>query len=166
MTLEVAIHLEPTYTVRMTLAGTGGSLDLVDAQRIDMELAPVLRGVDGASAPAVRTFTADGAVSGHRVVRLTSAGSVGYCDPSDAEQAGAALGVTAGAAMDGGSVDVHFFGDMNEPSWSWVPGPVWLGPGGTLTQSRPASGLLQQIGYATSSTSMFINLRQPIWLAP
>ena len=110
-------------------------------------------------------YVADGALGGHRVVRATTTGKVGYVDPSDAAQAHTALGLTTGAVADGALASVQFAGPITEPSWAWTPNlPIFVGAAGIPTQSPPSSGFHATVGVAVSATSMVIQLKSPIVL--
>lgn len=122
-------------------------------------------GPPGQSGASYLTYVADGALGGQRVVRATTAGKVGYVDPSDPAQAHAAIGLTMGAAADGASINVQFSGEMTDPSWSWTASqPIFVGANGIPTQTPPATGFHAAIGVAISATSMVIQIKSPIVL--
>ena len=110
------------------------------------------------------TFTADGPISGHRMVRPTTQGKVGYADATDKTQANSVLGMSTGAAADATPVAVQTSGEIIEPSWNWtVDQPVFCGLLGALTQTPPVSPSFQLvIGVATRPTSIALNIKQPI----
>ena len=119
----------------------------------------------GGGVSNVMEYVADGALGGHRIVRATTAGKVGYVDPSDPDQAHAALGLTTGAVADGALASVQFAGPITEPSWAWTPNlPVFVGAAGVPTQTPPSSGFHATVGVAVSATSMVIQLKSPIVL--
>jgi len=119
----------------------------------------------GGGVSNVMEYVADGALGGHRIVRATTAGKVGYVDPSDPDQAHAALGLTTGAVADGALASVQFAGPISEPSWAWAPNlPVFVGAAGVPTQTPPSSGFHATVGVAVSATSMVIQLKSPIVL--
>ncbi|MFN7152925.1 MAG: hypothetical protein ACK4OE_04470 [Acidovorax sp.] len=123
------------------------------------------QGLPGQSGASYLTYLADGALGGNRVVRATTAGKVGYVDPSDPAQAHAAIGLTMGAAADSGPINVQFSGEMSEPGWAWVPNlPIFAGANGVPTQTPPATGFQAAIGVATSATTMVIQIKSPIVL--
>ena len=143
-------------------------VELVWFDVLPAELAEVLRGPPGPPGGGVSNvmeYVADGALGGHRIVRATTAGKVGYVDPSDPDQAHAALGLTTGAVADGALASVQFAGPITEPSWSWTPNlPVFVGAAGVPTQTPPSSGFHATVGVAVSATSMVIQLKSPIVL--
>lgn len=110
-----------------------------------------------------RTALAAEALSGHRIVTELPDGTVGYASSDDLADLHAPLWLTLGAATLGGSVDLLLLGSATEGSWSWTPGPVYLGANGALTQSPPTGSpalFLAQVGVATSSTTLYLD-RQP-----
>lgn len=167
----------PRRSLSLRLEGAAGQV-FVGAQPAALQLVSIVRvgpqgpegdpGPQGPSGGAIDyPSTADAiAVSGHRVVRATPDG-VAVCDPATPSHRGAALGITSGAASAGAAVDVRAEGPMTEGSWSWTPGaPVFCGPNGVLTQTfDPAWSWSQIVAVATSPTSIFVRIREPISLA-
>lgn len=80
----------------------------------------------------------------------------------DEEHIFLALGLTLTAADPGDLINVQRSGAMDESSWAWELGPVWLGATGNLTQTPPAGGFDLMIGAAVSPTRIILNLQQPI----
>lgn len=172
--------LTPRRSLSVRLTGAAGQV-FVGAQPAALQLVSIVRvgprgpqgdaGATGAQGPSGGAIdypsTADGAaLSGHRVVRGTPDG-VAVCSPTDASHRGTALGITTGAASAGAAVTVRAEGPMTEGSWSWTPGaPVFCGPSGVLTQTfDPAWSWSQIVGIATSPTSIFVRIREPLSLA-
>lgn len=103
------------------------------------------------------------AIGGHRAV-LIGAGGIQYADNSQSGRL-YAIGITTGAANSGASVLIKTSGRIVESSWNWtVPGFVFLGQNGLLTQSAPAPPALfsQIMGIADTPTSLIINIHPPI----
>lgn len=74
------------------------------------------------------------------------------------------LGITMTAAQIGELVNVQTLGSIEDSSWSWMPGRIYLGANGALTQTPPTSGFDLLIGSATSPTRIALNLQDPISL--
>lgn len=74
------------------------------------------------------------------------------------------LGITLTAAQAGEPVNVQRLGAIEDSGWNWVPGRVFLGANGALTQTPPTSGFDVLIGSATSPTRIELNLQDPISL--
>lgn len=109
---------------------------------------------------AVSTITkiAHGVLSGHRVVHSYSLNDVAYPDQTDYVEVRKIIGITTGAAADGGEVVIQDKGILIEPTWLWSEGDVWLGSSGQLTQIQPASGCLVRIGSAIGTTALQIGI--------
>lgn len=125
------------------------------------------QGPIGPSGGAGLERVTDVALSGHRCVRATSLSGVNYADTSTPAHAQQVLGITLGAASSGASITVVAAGEVIEPSWSWTPlAPIFAGPGGTLVQTPPVGGWLRVLGFATSPTSMVVQIAPPIVVLP
>lgn len=112
--------------------------------------------------------TAAVALSGHRAVLIDGQGKFDYVSADNLLHSSRAVGVTIGAASAGAPANVVMFGEITEPTWTWIPDqPVYLGVNGQLTQTMPvfpASKFLQVIGIPMTSTSLFVNIGFPITL--
>jgi len=93
------------------------------------------------------------------------AGVVRYLDLQDAAHIDQVAGITLNAVEQGEPINLQLSGPLDDAAWTWQPGPVWLGPAGTLTQTPPDDGYLLFIGNAVSPTRLIINIDQPIALA-
>ncbi len=109
------------------------------------------------------SMPAQGALSGHRVMRGTGDGHVQYASSADVLDAPVVLGISTGAAADGAPISVQYAGEMIEPSWSWTPGlPIFCGVGGVLTQVNPSTGFSLVVGVASTPTVIVVGIKQPI----
>lgn len=108
--------------------------------------------------------TAASTVSALRVVTESSAG-VSQLDPTDDEQVAGLLGVSISAGDTGDEIRIKTGGTIDDSGWSWVPGFVYAGPNGTLTQIYPASGWEIVIGYAPAATRLNLTFDEPVKLA-
>lgn len=151
-------------------------LELAGAESLELVLEEIstpieVLGTPGPQGPSgmhgIEQFAAGEALSGHRAVAI-SGNAVTYADNLDATRQNGMVGVTLQAALSGDTVNVCVLGTITEISWSWTPNrPVYLGASGALTQTPPAAPAFQRIvGYATSDTSLFVSVEQPITLAP
>lgn len=105
---------------------------------------------------------ANQALSGQKAVRELSNGKIDYASAAIVADAGAVLGLTQVAVAAGGTARVQTCGELVDPSWSWTPGPVYLGLAGGLTQTPPAAAFIQRIGWATAADRLVIKLDPPI----
>lgn len=118
----------------------------------------------GGTVPApVLSAPATVAISGHTVVRVIE-GGLAIASSSDMGQFGAAVGISTGFAESGAPCSYVANGPLVEPSWSWAPGPVFLGADGALTQQEPAAGFLQQIGVSDLPTRLLVDIQPPFAL--
>lgn len=123
-----------------------------------------MQGIPGPAGGSTFQRPAGQDLSGHRAV-YSSAGTVLYASASNPLHVAAYLGITNGAAMNGATVDIVRTGGMSDPSFSFVPGPIYLGELGVLTQTEPLTGMVFPVGFAESATVIFLNPQAPIVLA-
>jgi hypothetical protein len=116
---------------------------------------------DPGTADITLTYNAGETLGGHRVVRIES-GLVYYADNTTLAHAGKVIGITTGAVVSGSSTTIQVAGELEESTWSWSPGPVYLSTNGLLTQTPPATGFLQKIGTAITSTKILIRVIDPV----
>lgn len=115
-------------------------------------------------------WTAPAAVnlSGHRAVTARPDGSLEYASNTNPAHLAAPIWVTTQAAGVGDDVDVVVFGVLDEPTWSWTPGPIYLGAGGLLVQTPPTAAggtlFLAQVAVATASGRIFVDRHPSISL--
>lgn len=118
-------------------------------------------GPDGGS--TLQRFAGNQTISAlHLVYELD--GAVYPLSFTDGEHIALALGVSLTAADPFEVLNVQRSGAIDEPSWSWTPGFIWLGASGALTQVPPTSGFGLLVGAAVSATRLILNLQQPIEL--
>jgi hypothetical protein len=85
-------------------------------------------------------------------------------DFRDGEHITLLTGLTNSAADIGGAIDVHVSGIIEDASFNWTLGRVYIGVDGRLTQTPPATGYLLCIGSAVSKTRINLNFQDPIKL--
>lgn len=129
---------------------------------------PGAQGPRGEPGGNAESRTASTALGGHRVVRSTGAGAVGYADSTNAAHGDDTVGITLGAANLGDPIQVQRTGSVVEPSWNWTPlAPVFYGAAGVLTQIPPSlengDAFIQIIGHAESATTLFVAIESPIY---
>jgi hypothetical protein len=122
-------------------------------------------GPPGQAGVTYLTYEADGSISGHKVVKVTTAGKVGYASSSVPGDAASVLGISMNAAVDGDDVNVQNSGEMTEPTWNWTVGlPIFAGVNGALTQTPATEGFQLVLAVATAPTSILISIKSPIVL--
>lgn len=121
-------------------------------------------GIDGATASLVVNCIASEAIGGGRAVRIIWDKYVGYVSSDNPLLADTVLGITTGAAAYGQNIGVQYMGELQDSGWSWVPGPIYCGINGVLTQTLPSSGFILVLGTATNANTIVINIKQPLIL--
>lgn len=121
-------------------------------------------GQDGALASLVVACLASGSIGGGRVARVIWDRYVGYVSSDDPLLANTVLGITTNAANYGEPIGVQYTGELQDSGWSWNAGPIYCGINGTLTQTIPTSGFILVLGTAINSTTILINIKQPLIL--
>lgn len=142
------------------------SLDTVSVITTPAEQGPPgPQGPVGPAGSVYMTYTAGITLSGHKAVQIDGTGAAVYVDSGTVADAGRVLGITINAALLGAAVDVQATGEIDEVSWSWVPGqPVYVGANGSLTQTPPATGFIQAVGMAVAPTKLVVGIRTAIIL--
>lgn len=116
------------------------------------------QGIPGQSTSYIYML-AGSTLGGSRAVASLPNGTVGY----PIENA-PILGITTGATVVGGVVEIQITGLMQEPSWNFTLGlPIFIGTEGTLTQIEPETGLLCIIAEPILSNKIFIDKQTAFW---
>ncbi len=119
-------------------------------------------GPSGASGVSLVAVNAIESLSGHRAVYATT-GGVRLSDANDSATCNV-LGVTLAAVIAGDQINVQTAGELSDPSFSFLVGPVYLGAAGLLTNTVPISGSQVTIGKAITPTRLVIEIEPPIRL--
>lgn len=117
----------------------------------------------GSTSPAVFTLQAGEDLGANRVV-YANGGQALYADRRQVTHLGRVVGLTTHSATAGQDIEVQAFDDMTLVSWSWVPGSLWLGIEGRMTQTRPTDGFLLRVARALSPTVIAIDIDDGIIL--
>ena len=159
ITIETSTHTRDLRYQSVSVAvGSSAELD------VGTTAGTVAAGDDARFGVMTTSATAGVDLGGQRVVVISSGNAV-YADNTDSTHTNKVLGITTGAATNGQSVMIQSHGEMVEPSWTWTLNqPVFLSTNGLLTQTPPTTGFSQIVGFPTSATSLFINIREPLTL--
>jgi hypothetical protein len=140
------------------------------ASPVDAQIASLLEetGVGGDVSKVRATAIAAVNLSGHRVVTQRADGKLEYASNDSLSYLASPLWITTGSTVTGALAEALMYGTLIEPTWSWTPGPVYLGINGALTQTPPAAPgalFLAQVGVATSATAVFVDRSPSIKLS-
>ena len=91
-------------------------------------------------------------------------GKVYKLDFRDGEHISLLTGLTNSAADAFGIIDVHVSGIIEDNSFNWALGRVYIGVDGRLTQTPPKTGYLLCVGSAVSKTRINLNFQDPFKL--
>lgn len=75
------------------------------------------------------------------------------------------LGITISSASSGREIVVKRSGTIDDASWNWTPGLVYLGTDGMLTQTVPTTGWEMVVGNSPSPQRLNIDFDEPVLLA-
>ncbi|MGH7178872.1 MAG: hypothetical protein ACREJC_15965 [Tepidisphaeraceae bacterium] len=117
----------------------------------------------------IATYDAAGPISAHMAVTVDVNGRLIHASADDAAKIDV-IGLSLNSAvLLGDQVNVLLNGDIVHSGWSWtVPGPVYLGLNGVLTQvvpSQPVSDFQVVIGIATDVTRLSVDCEEAVSLA-
>lgn len=97
-------------------------------------------------------------LSALRVVRLNGTNKAVYADNDNATNANA-VGITTSSAASGATASIRYAGLLEDSSWTWSQGPIYIGTAGTLTQAAPTGGLIvREVARAIASTKIIIDI--------
>lgn len=106
-----------------------------------------------------------GAMSASRVLYASPTGPA-LADKDVLSAQDKILGLTiSSTSVAGEFVSVLGEGYHTDPSYTFTPGPVYLGNSGLLTQTPPTTGLLVQLGVAISATELYFDVGLAVKLA-
>lgn len=123
------------------------------------------QGIPGPPGPAggtshVRNSAA--ALSALLVVWEDELGVVRPLDSTDEDHIDLLCGLTITGTSSVGPVTVQRTGAVDDTAWAWTPGRVYLGAGGSLTQTPPNNGFDVLVGVAVSPTRLILDFQDPI----
>jgi hypothetical protein len=160
-----AVDFDLSALAQSPVAPDGALVPVYTAGASAPLLVPIGSGGGGGGAVGAASALAGESLGGHKVLYARSDGTVAVGSSSDVSQAGKIVGLSLAAAVQGATVQYIYFGPIDEPSWSWVPGPVYLGTDGNPTQIYPTVGFVQQIGVASMPTRINMNRESFVILA-
>lgn len=111
-------------------------------------------------APAERiSLIAEQPIIAYKVVTTNDAGQGIYADASTRAHVDQVIGLAAAAAAAGSAFEVIESGFVTNSGWSWTAGePLFLGNTGDIVRNPTAGVFTLQIGYARSSTEIYLRI--------
>lgn len=110
-------------------------------------------------------IVASGALSALRLVIVNESGQLAYADAATVSHAFRLVGLLPSAVVLGESIAVLTDGLISDSGWNWTLGsPIFVGSNGTLTQTPPETGFLQQVAVPVSATQIDFEIQEPILL--
>lgn len=86
-----------------------------------------------------------------------------YADKDTASDDTLGVLTTATVPLNFGTVQLS--GQVTNPSWSLTAGAaVYLGSDGQVTSTPPTTGVIQEVGFALSSTSIMLRIQEPVYI--
>jgi hypothetical protein len=101
-------------------------------------------------------------ISGWKVIRADVNGFAEYASSSNISHADTVLGISTHSVTDNSLLNIRCAGYMEDSSWNWNIGKIFLGVNGTIQQSLPSNGFILQLGNAVSPTKININIKTSI----
>lgn len=120
-------------------------------------------GSPGADAEGVTVTGGTSGVNAYQVVFATTDSTVQAANSAEPSHAGRVVGMTEAAIAEGATGTVRTGGAITNSAWSLSPGlSYFLAAGGEISLNIPSSGFIQRIGTARDSTTLIINMGEPI----
>lgn len=124
--------------------------------------------VSGAGAPAsdaslsvIDTVTAGGNITAGFGVVMVS-GLAYRFDNTNPAHLGTVIGVAKQSFNTGLTGDVLLLGPITQGGWGLTPGNAFLSATGAVTNTPPASGIVQPIGVINTSTNVYVRVGVPL----
>jgi hypothetical protein len=116
-------------------------------------------GGSGDTTSIINSYTAGESISAYNILVQESDGKVDVADSSDTNHIQKVVGLATTSAVLDDSIDVQSTGKMTNAGWSWTPGAkLYFTSSGTLTETVPSTGFIQQVAVAETATTITINL--------
>lgn len=136
--------------------GGGGTSEVTQA-----ELDALQAQVD--AIPQPENYRAATALNAYKLVTTDSAGGLIYADAATPSHFNRIVGLTVGAAASGADCTVESSGQVSNSGWSWPVGALlYVGLDGAISTDATIGNFCQQIGYASSSTTVVLTISRGI----
>lgn len=109
------------------------------------------------------SYTAGATINGNRVCYMNTDGKVYLADSTNLNHYGRVIGLSKTSGTANNSINLQYKGNMTNAGWSLTAGsPCFFDSTGAITQTAPATGFSQIIGYALDATTININIQIPL----
>lgn len=130
---------------------------------VEISAAPGEKGDPGSGATVDKV--AGEILSGQRVVIVDTNELIYYADKDTISHSNKVLGITKSAGVIGGSIEVQYASEFQDPSFSFdMTKPIYLGNNGLLTQVYPTTGFVLYVGFPVATDTIMIAIKIPIIL--
>lgn len=104
-------------------------------------------------------------ITAYKIVALNSSSKVELATNTNMNHVNSVIGISTITVNKDILVSIQTYGKIRNPAWNLdISLPIYVGINGDLTQIAPTSGFVLKIGYALSSDSIFIDLKEPFIL--
>lgn len=108
-------------------------------------------------------FDAGQPILAYKVITLNNTGHAIYASSDNLNHVNKVLGVSKNAANTGHRITIRNTGLLTNIGWQWSAGqPLYLGLNGDITSSADTGLFSNNIGYAVTETTIFINIGRSI----
>lgn len=115
------------------------------------------------TAPTGATLLAAQPLLACRLITTDIDGKAVYADANTASHVDQVLGLTSRAVVAGETFSAIESGLLQNSGWNWMPGePLFLGLQGEVTRNPYSGVFVLQVGYAKSSTELFVRIGRGI----
>lgn len=153
--------VDPKYLIDWFTNGvplTGGELSALQSHMEDTNVHLTIEEKQILSSLGVTTITAPVNLGGNRLVM----GNGNYADNTDLNTVSKVIGFTKTSAVLYDLVSIASSGELNGFTGLTVNAPVYVSTNGNYTQVLPTSGYIQRVGIPINSTTILVNLSEPI----
>ena len=135
----------------------GGQMVTLEARSAAVTLTTCVPGIQGPAGDLEYTLPTEIAINGNCPVTSIN-GYVVYADSSDASKL--AIGISMESVEAGDDVTIQIGGKMTVTGAGWTDNlPVYVSTAGVLTQTKPTSGFIQEVGVAIGTDILLINIQ-------
>ncbi len=136
--------------------------NMLESTKVNVTGGTTQRGPAGLAGPRLEFPVIAGFdISGHRiVVPRVILDTVRYADTMHSDHLQRPMWLTLNAALANDTLNVVAEGIVEEPSWNWSEGPIFLGHDGMLTQATPIypdATFSIKVAYTVSPTKIYFH---------